>query len=323
MFGILRYVLANLVMIGHLPYRDVLDLGAHAVTMFFIISGFVMTALIKNNYADISKYKHYLLDRSIRILPQYFVIVIATIVWLDFITSDPRRDLSLNSQLLNYVLLPLMYTGGAKAYIPPTWSLALEFHFYLLMPILLVLNARLTATLLSLAIFVLAAFNVISPYWYGYHLIPGVLFLFLLGSYIYDFRKADTWNHPAVYLYVFMVILAIAVGMTGNLHLEYSGDVVIGCAFGAPIIYFLSNLKSPTIDRIAGDLSYGIFLNHFFVIWVLQDVGFFQKGHLATSIAAMIFITGTISFITFRLAEYPLIKYRRKYRLKKVEAQSA
>ncbi len=72
MFGTLRFILALLVVGCHTDWfvsqievtgaRE-LDLGGMAVIVFFILSGFVMTATVRRYYAGREQYGAFLLDR--------------------------------------------------------------------------------------------------------------------------------------------------------------------------------------------------------------------------------------------------------------------
>src|SRR5438128_1325496 len=86
MFGTLRFLLALMVAVGHgsmfattglSAFIDPLRLGAVAVLTFFILSGFVIAEANQNFYAG--KPGRFLINRALRILPPYYVALVASI----------------------------------------------------------------------------------------------------------------------------------------------------------------------------------------------------------------------------------------------------
>jgi peptidoglycan/LPS O-acetylase OafA/YrhL len=82
--------------------------------------------------------------------------------------------------------------------IPPSWSLGAEIQFYAVVPWILLAGLRAPALAASLAVYACALFGVLNPDWFAYRLLPGVLFMFLLGSWLYDFQhEAARSGRPA------------------------------------------------------------------------------------------------------------------------------
>ncbi len=103
------------------------------VTMFFILSGFIITYkyLLKEKF----DYREYLWKRFTRIYPLYFLLTIFTFVttaWYfkDF-TSKQFFELLMNLTLLKGFFSNYIFTG-----IPQAWTLTVEECFYLTSPIL-------------------------------------------------------------------------------------------------------------------------------------------------------------------------------------------
>jgi peptidoglycan/LPS O-acetylase OafA/YrhL len=68
LFGIFRFTLALNVMIFHVMAIKVI--GPYAVYSFFILSGFLMTTIMKNTYGyTVSGFKSYAYNRLLRIFP--------------------------------------------------------------------------------------------------------------------------------------------------------------------------------------------------------------------------------------------------------------
>jgi peptidoglycan/LPS O-acetylase OafA/YrhL len=133
------------------------DLG---VNLFFAISGFLICGLLLKEYqadGDINLRRFYL-RRCFRILPPYYA-VLAVLCILSILGAIRLNYSDLPSCLLfyrNYTPLGRDYQGGF--YTAHFWTLAIEEHFYLIWPILLLLvkpkRAGKVAFLLAMAVFV-------------------------------------------------------------------------------------------------------------------------------------------------------------------------
>ncbi len=115
--------------------------GANArlgVSAFFVMSGFLITWLLLNEYDRTSSIslKHFYSRRILRIFPAYYVFIAASIV----------ADLTLGDERIKPMILPSLsyYTnyfnaiyGQGSSSVSHMWSLAIEEQFYLIWPLLL------------------------------------------------------------------------------------------------------------------------------------------------------------------------------------------
>lgn len=284
--GSLRFVLACLVLLSHLGISLYgLNPGVIAVAVFYLLAGHVVARLWEKWGGQPNALALFYRDRSWRIFPQYSVaMMLAALLWFygaqsPFISSTP----ALTDWLSNLIIVPLnyyMYTGqDGFTLIPPAWSLATEIQFYLLAPLLL--SQRLPTLILwlafSLVIFVLAQMQWLNTDHYGYRLLPGILFIFLMGA-LQELRHrhqaltlslAGLWLLDGCYLaWLFM---------EGS-HIPYNREVALGLMLAVPLLAWLGKKpplgRKPSaasrIDKTLGALSYGVFLYHFPVIWLMR-----------------------------------------------------
>jgi peptidoglycan/LPS O-acetylase OafA/YrhL len=134
----LRALSFLLVFAGHVgldPYVP----GGFGVTVFFFLSGFLITTLMRAEVARFGSVdlRQFWLRRALRILPPFYVILLAATCAASLI--DPRANVSGGAvaaralHVTNYWLIFHGYDGeppGTGVY----WSLAVEEHFYLLFP---------------------------------------------------------------------------------------------------------------------------------------------------------------------------------------------
>jgi peptidoglycan/LPS O-acetylase OafA/YrhL len=324
--GLLRFLLAALVAISHTGIQILgYNPGVVAVISFFLLSGYVMTQLLRKHYLQPFRLRHFYLDRAARLFPQYlFYFVLASLLlWQGEVHSIFTHQLTPTKWLLNLPILPLgFYMLGLEGalVIPQAWSLGLEMCFYLCIPWLLRLphSGRHALAAASLLVFLAAFIGLLDTDLFGYRLLPGTLFMFLAGA-------AFAENHTSARRYlqgVFLLTLVLLAVLALNpaLHQRpYNKEVLLGLALGLPMLAWLKNRPFSRLDAWLGDLSYGVFLNHFIVIWWLQTYhGVTRFGGL--DVVILLVVSTAASLVTYGLVERPALAWRHALRR---SAQSA
>lgn len=313
--GTLRFALAIAVLLSHTGLTiGGLNPGVTAVVVFFLISGYVMAALIARHYNTANRTGYFYLDRFARIYPQYALYAAVGALWY-FTIGQPTYFLSHPPSPLdwlnNLTIVPLnyfMFNGSDTfALVPPAWSLGVELLFYALVPFLWRhWTLALYLGFCSLVIQALAWHGVLQTDWWGYRLLPGVLWIFLLGMAVHRLR------HVGFYTPLIVPVVWAYLSASGKLNQPYHREVLLGIALGAPLVQWLSRAKRPwpRLDQQLGDLSYGIFLNHFLLIWLLE----LSRPQNWQQWATLILGSITLSALTQRYIEQPVILLRRKWR---------
>ena len=320
MLGTLRLLLALAVAVSHAGmHPGGINPGVVAVIGFYLISGYVMAGLICRHYAQPPAASAFYLDRAIRLLPQYLFYTLLTLAWHLYSRADNyflSRIPSPVDLFNNLSLVPLNYYmfNGSDRYtlIPPAWSLGAEVQFYLLAPSVLLWPKRLLAvSLMGLGTYVAALAGFINSDWFGYRLLPGVLLFFLLGAYLQHLHHQQSQRAQALTA-VSAALATLAMGLlhlNGTLRQTYNLETLLGLILGIVLLQLLATRARTRWDDLAGDLSYGVFLNHFFIIWVVypQGIGAGQlQGFIALCIA--------LSWLTQRYIERPLLTRRQTLR---------
>jgi peptidoglycan/LPS O-acetylase OafA/YrhL len=109
------------------------------VTIFFVLSGFLITFRYYNNFhLTVDWFKQYLKNRVARIYPMYFLLTVAAFVYY-FITKDPAitkgSDNPIALMLLNITFLRGFFYQFWDTGIAQGWSLTVEECFYFSAPI--------------------------------------------------------------------------------------------------------------------------------------------------------------------------------------------
>lgn len=319
--GLLRLFLAYMVLLSHAGVRiATYNGGVVAVIVFYLISGYVMAGLLRRHYATPRRIPIFYADRLLRLFPQYLAYAGATLAWFwlsgtttQFLTRNPNSlDL-----FYNLTVIPLnffMYNGSdAFTLIPPGWSLGAELQFYLLAPLMLLWpRVGMALAAVSLGLHVGAWHGVLDTDWYGYRLLAGVLWVFGLGMVMFHAHRnrprlasALAWGAPLLALLVYLYLRRL------GLHTApYHQEVLIGWGLGVPLLHWAGRFKGNTLDHIAGDVSYGVFLNHFLLIWLL----FPAPERTPLQLGALALCSFALSWATQHWLEKPVLAWRRRLR---------
>lgn len=318
MLGSLRLLLALLVALSHAGVRVYgFNPGVTAVVVFYLISGYVMTGLLRTHYSEWREIPAFYLDRALRLYPQYLFIAGLTLGWMaatDARTAFLRHPPSIPDIVNNLAVIPLnlfMFNDSDQfTLIPPAWSLGAEMQFYLLVPILLLTRMRGAVLLGSFVVFMLAAWGIIHTEWFGYRLLPGVLFMFLLGSCLHECHRGRLSCCALPFASGLVLAgLLLVLGLSARLAVPYNAETLTGLLIGLPALHVLVRLPRRGWDDFFGDLSYGVFLCHFLILWLMGADAVQDWGLAAYLIAA-----AALSFLSQRLVERPILRLRRKLR---------
>lgn len=182
---------------GHLGLRG----GFVGVDVFFVISGYLITALLLNSVEGGRFSMFDFWERRIRrIFPPLALVLLASLVagWLLLLPHDLKmlgESIAAQALLLSNVLFSLQsgYFAEANEFTPllHTWSLAIEEQFYLFWPLLLAALARLGRPRLGRVVLWLglASFGLnlyLTPRFpeAAFYLLPGRTWELLVGAYL-------------------------------------------------------------------------------------------------------------------------------------------
>jgi len=320
MFGYLRFILAIFVILSHLDIRCYgLNQGVISVVIFYILSGFVVSNLYRNIISiEVKNKKHYssfftlcfllfIKNRIRRIFPLYFFILFLTISFL-LITNFTNLNFTPFNIFTNLTIIPLNFymwldssilTDQKYILIPPAWSLGTELQAYLLLPFALIFpKIKYLAILVSFSIYMLANFNIIHTDYYGYRLIVGVFFIFMLGSSLEKISKNQQNKFDKSFLISIWAITFISIFGYNTIEIKvYARETTIGILTGIPLIYFISKIKKKLIlNSFLGKLSYSLFLSHFLAIWLVEYL--FSIENKIIKIVIITFIIALIGVYT-------------------------
>jgi peptidoglycan/LPS O-acetylase OafA/YrhL len=280
---VLRFLAAFAVVVGHallftsqkFPVApDLVELiewgGGWSVTLFFCISGFVITHGAQELSAS-----QFLAHRLTRIYPAYWLAILAVCVLkLALVGGLPLAEMS----LLSSTLLPV----GERPYpLWIEWSLIYEVFFYVLFAIAWIPRSNRTVLIvMSVWLALIVACALRYPDWASarYPTPLQILFSsrsvpFICGVFCYYLRQNLTPGVRAVLITLFPAGLAGIVILPGT-DLKVASSAIAAASLLGVVV---SRPKQPDRNSLLvklGDYSYGIYLVHIAVITVLLSVGY-------------------------------------------------
>lgn len=329
-----RAVAAYLVFIWHflhmtpqfpVPYASapvfpfaLFDEGHTGVALFMTLSGYLFARLVGNHEINL---RNFFWSRTVRLGP--LVIVCLAAWWaIGWLRGDPLPA----SDLLWGFLLPTWPKGA--------WSIAIELHFYLLFPFLLMACRRFGPKVL---LAVLAAAIIQRINWWvsvgevqhlAYWTIAGRIDQFLLGMFfaLVPLRRAPLAAIAAVSMLVFLIVWD-QFDRIGGFHNRTGEPSESALWIAIPTIeaityasliawYDGSSLRLPGwLDRglaTVGEWSFSIYLLHFFPIVLLRALFDNRIGSAEHFFPAL--ALGTLAFLAFLpIAGLSYVCFERKF----------
>jgi peptidoglycan/LPS O-acetylase OafA/YrhL len=303
--GTYRLILALAVVFSHEAiFLGDINQGIAAVISFLLISGMVITRLIEARFNFDGGALKFYRDRALRIYPQYLFYLLIAVVSLYLIEG---KTFGIGFILVNALNIPLNFLLGYQydyIIIPPSWSLALELQFYLVIPWLLSVKKEVYAAYFSLFFYFICYTGLLNTDYFGYRMLSGMLFVFLSGSMLAHYRKNAI---HLIIIYVIVVAMYLISFPFGLNLLRYNSEVLLGFIFGIPVIIALMKLEFGKFDVILGNVSYGVYINHTILMKVLPSFEFYSLSNhrvtllIISSLCLAIFSTYLIEKPFYRL----------------------
>jgi len=138
---------------GFLPY------GYFGVDLFFVISGLLVGGIVINQFKGPNgiNFWKFIFQRGFKIWPSYYWFLLFGSIVAILFYSNLDRYFIINpnfKDISRYIFFYQNYTGG-PAHIPfdVVWSLCIEEHFYLLLPLALIITAKIFSNRLQYLFF--------------------------------------------------------------------------------------------------------------------------------------------------------------------------
>jgi peptidoglycan/LPS O-acetylase OafA/YrhL len=304
------------------------DEGHVGVALFMTLSGYLFAKLLDGKKVI---YRLFLWNRVLRLFPLLLLVMAINAALL---AVDQQHKLGTIYWYFKWMssgfLLPIWPNGG--------WSITVELHFYLLLPLLLFFRQR-----FSLGLMVLLAIC-LRAYFYGrdgevqglaYWTIVGRFDQFVFGIMAFHARRHFTRRHVLVaaisvlfltvyYLFDLAGGFYFLGGTPSTSPLWIVLCTVEGFAFASLIAWYDTSFRtrggriSALVGKF-GEYSYSIYLLHFFVVfavadWIHRNIVDLSSFYVALPVALIAFVAMLpFGYVSMRLVEAPFLRLRKPY----------
>ena len=334
-FDLIRLIASLEVAIGHTSFHlqgpennlfsNEYSFPFPGVFVFFVISGFLITASYERN----KQYIRYLKNRILRIVPALWIafILLFFVLWaFGFINRDTLSNHSFWGWVFGQITLFQFYTPdilrpfGVGCPNGSLWTIPVEFVFYLILPLLLILfknRGGVNRTLLASFLLSLTINMLLSNYGNDSILCKLIhvsilpwLYVFLLGSLIYK-----NWDFCRKYLegkaYIYVILYFLYVNfVTGPSYDVVNLKVLIANILLGLMVISLAYTRTNTAKFMHGfDISYGLYLYHMIVVNAFVQMGLVGKYTYAILALSISIVLASLSWM---FVERKLLRLKNK-----------
>lgn len=301
------------------------DGGFAGVDIFFVISGFLMTQIVCKSL-DLGTFSllGFYLARAVRIIPALVVLCAALLLagWFALPPPDYKTlgshtvySLSFLSNIKYWREVGYFDTSSLEKWLLHTWSLSVEWQFYLVLPVILVGIARLTknAIWIRRAMVAFGAVSLGLCIWTTAHHPSAAFFLLhtrawemLAGGLVFlsSYPSAALHGKRKMLEAAGLALIVLSV-VAFNAESAWPGWHAVVPVAGAALVLLAARESLWTGNRIAqwlGDRSYSIYLWHWPVHVVLVYAGW---EHSAVAIIAGLLASVAFGTLSFNWVEKP------------------
>jgi peptidoglycan/LPS O-acetylase OafA/YrhL len=229
-------------------FNQTLPLGFIGVDLFFVISGLLIGGILIKEFKDSNtiNFPKFFLQRGFKIWPSYYAFILtgSVLAYYFYRYTNPGETLPLSDMkrfLLfykNYTGLPLRWTFGQ------VWSLCVEEHFYIALPLLLLSIQYFIPSKHQLKILCVSIMlSIIACIAWKYF------------TYFYRGHNRDTviGTHNRIDALAWGVLLSIIISYHGEKLKNYKNSIYIfiaGVLLGIATIYFQLHFNYEWFDRV-------------------------------------------------------------------------
>jgi peptidoglycan/LPS O-acetylase OafA/YrhL len=305
--------------------------GTVGVSIFFVISGFLITVLLikeEAHYGTISL-KDFYIRRAFRILPAFLTYV--GVIWA--LTAVGVLDVQ-PLQFVRALTFTMDYGSNGSWYLGHIWSLSVEEQFYLIWPLVVVLLPYRALKRIAIAAIVLGPFirmadrillpSTKSQIEYMGHTRADMLMFGCFVALLFDnarfhlfLEKLDALKAPIVCaLFLFLGSPTIELWLGGT-YVKTVGYTLQGISICVVMLYlirhpdsFSGKLFNTRIAIHIGTLSYSLYL------W--QELFFGPRDFQLRSVAMSFLFAFLAAEISFNLIEKPMLRLKRRFEHERV-----
>lgn len=322
-----------------LPAPPVWNTG---VDLFFVLSGYLLGGICLEHRRSATYFSTFYARRAFRIFPIYFAWIAVYVLLGHHMAESPSYDRDVPAwpyalYVQNFYVAARGDVGLGPGFLSPTWSLAIEEHFYLVLPLLVwLLPVRWLPLALSMLICTAFASRVcVSLYCDNPVLVNYVftfsrwdaLFVGVLGAW-----AVRRWGLPKPrYLWPSLILLCILVSPLWTLRsfgvLAHIKPTLLALFY---LALLLLALASATVSRwlrirplvFLGAISYGAYLFQNGILDMIRSALAIHVPEVCLITIAIV-TTLTLAWLSYRFLESPLVRIGHRWKYASVTTSDA
>ena len=301
--------------------------GFIGVDIFFVISGFLMTSIVvrsleKGNFSVLDFY----LSRGIRIVPALFVLCLTLLIigWFFLLPTDYKAlakhslsSINFFSNIIYWKESGYFSTDSHNKALLHTWSLSVEWQFYILFPIIVALIYKIKPSRKFLLYFF--ALGIISSLILsfiitnkspsaGFFLLPTRAWELLFGGLIFFIPKDKVPYAKGIEVIGFLLIaISCYIFSISTLWPSYNAILPVLGTFLILLGHQQNSIFTKgKLFQWFGNNSYSIYLWHWPIVFFLH---YFYKNDDLTYIFLGLFLSCFLGYLSYKYIETPTRKY--------------
>lgn len=313
-----------------LSLQKYFKIGQTGVSLFFVLSGFLITRILLNSNKKDKYFYNFYIRRSLRIFPLYYFYLLAAYFIFPLLNSEPipefRHQVYYWLYFQDFALTFKWNSVGPFHF----WSLAVEEHFYLFWPLVIYFNNFKRITVCIFTVIVLAFLTRVVLVYHGYDFFYFTFARFdeiALGALlaVLEARKKLTSKNSNLFLLLLTLIAIPAIFTwlisTNSSHsiLQTTKYILISLVYFLFIAYVLTVDQNHFLKKIlktkgllyTGKISYGIYVYHPLSYFLF--VALFDSENLLFNFIGGLLTTYAIASLSFHLFENRFLSYKRLF----------
>lgn len=300
--------------------------GHIGVAIFMTLSGYLFAKLLDGQRIH---YAPFLWNRAIRLFPLLGVVFF--LYGLRYLGSGDIGAYLM--RLMSGFITPSWPNGG--------WSIAVELHFYLILPLLLAISTRHSALILLV---IALSLSIRAGWWLydgsvqdlAYWTIFGGIDQFVMGIFAFNARRWIIGRHVVAAVLMLLILIYVAYfdalgGFYRNVSYPSPDPIwivhptILAIGFSFLLAWYDGSFvfRNQGVARVIatiGACSYSIYLLHFSVVFTMAD---WINTHVValTTFPLMLFFAlisflafFPIAYLSYRVIELPPMRYRKAYK---------
>jgi peptidoglycan/LPS O-acetylase OafA/YrhL len=304
--------------------------GQTGVTLFFVLSGFLITRILFNTKETSGYFKNFYLRRALRIFPLYYLFLIIYYYIMPMIVGSTTP--SFDQQIFYYIYLQNFAITFDWNAVGPNhfWSLAVEEHFYLFWPFVVYLFSRKNLTRIIIGIIISALFLRIYMLNNGYGVfyftftrfdslaIGALLAMLELKKY---FKNENSKYFLILLFSIFLPTIVMWTYFTGegNIYIQTFKELLLAFIYFSIIGFLLSIKENHPLNRLlktkffsyTGKISYGLYVYHPLAYSIC--IIFLDIENVLLSFVLGLILTYLISSLSFYLFESSFLRFKKYF----------